>query len=171
MKAGAALLAAALALAACSGADKPAPQSPRIDGMLTTLYRPYSRDPAASSAIADWDMPVFSAATARLIAQWKQGFSDDQVLDLQDFGWFCECQDWDPKVYRLTIEPHGEPTGDRADVSVRLVIDADGERRSRLRLVRENGAWRVDDLSSKSFPHGLKAALRDDVRGNLSDPV
>ena len=171
MKVRAALLAAALALAACSGADKPAPQGPRIDGMVAALYRPYSRDPAASSAIADWDLPVFSAATTRLIAQWKQGFSDDQVLDLQDFGWFCECQDWDPKAYKLTIEPHGEPAGDRAQIGVRLVTDADGERRSRLQLVRENGDWRVDDVSSKSFPHGLKAALRDDVRGNLSDPV
>lgn len=170
MKADAALLVAALALAACSAGQK-LPQAPRIDRAVTALYQTYSRDPATSSARADWDLPVFSAATTKLIAGWKQGFSDDQVLDLQDFGWFCECQDWDPKAYKFTIEPHGEPAGNRAEVAVRLVTDADGERVSRLQLVRENGDWRVDDLSSKSFPHGLKAALRDDVRGNLSDPV
>lgn len=171
MKAGAALLAAAFALAACSAGGKPAPQSPQIDGTVAALYRPYSLDTANAPATPEWDRPVFSAATGKLIGQWKESFSEDNVLPLQDFDWFCECQDWDPGTYKFAIEPHGEPTGSRIEVAVSLTTDKEGARRSRLELVRESGAWKIDDLYSHTFPHGLKAALQDDIRSSLENPV
>jgi len=160
-----------LALAACSaptGSADTAETQPTaaveataadVDAAVLAFYQPYRGPFAGSDQAADWDRPIFSAPLRALIARWKQGFSDEEVAELQDFGWLCECQDWDPETFKVTIDPHSAPQGARTEVAVRVAIGWDETRAARLLLVREGEAWLIDDIRSEAFPDGLKAAL------------
>jgi hypothetical protein len=85
----------------------------------------------------------------------------DEVEDLADFDWLCECQDWDAASFTLAIAPHPEPAGDRTEVTARYHIGFGEYRETRFVLVRESGVWLIDDQFSEAFPQGLKAALRE----------
>jgi hypothetical protein len=160
-------IAASLALAACSAAAEPeaqetaAPESadPDVDAAAQSFYQPYTLPFEESDNTADWDRPIFSASLRKLIGEWKTTFSDEEVADLQDFGWLCECQDWDSESFKVTIEPHSAPAGNQAEVPVRVAIGWDEVRSARLSLVREGDAWLIDDIRSEAFPQGLRAAL------------
>ena len=110
----------ALALAGCSEPAQsgppiervPAASAPDVAASVAAFYEPYTR-PFAPGDPADWDRPIFSADLRRLIARWKAGFSDEEVAELQDFSWLCECQDWDSEAFEVGIEPHARPADGR----------------------------------------------------------
>jgi hypothetical protein len=160
----------ALVLAGCSeparsdapteAASDPAEVAPAPDvaAAATAFYEPYTRAFATGDP-ADWDRPIFSADLRRLIERWKTGFSEDEVGELQDFAWLCECQDWDHTTFKATVEPDATPAGTTAVVDVDLNIGWGEKREAQLHLVLEDGAWRIDDIRSVSFPQGLRAEL------------
>ncbi|MBO9602674.1 MAG: DUF3828 domain-containing protein [Novosphingobium sp.] len=133
-----------------------------IDAAVTALYAPYGAD------APEWDatraLHNYSKETEALIARWNKVQPVDEVTELGDFDWLCECQDWDSSAFKLTIEPHDSLVGDRVEVKARIDLgegDGDDESRDeRLLMVKEDGAWKLDDLFSESFPKGLKAALK-----------
>ena len=161
------MIAASLALAACSAGAEPearetaAPETdaPDVDPAVQAFYQPYTLPFEERDNTADWDRPIFSASLRKLIEEWKTGFSDEEVADLQDFGWLCECQDWDSETFKVTIEPHAAPAGERAEVAVQVVIGWNEVRSARLLLVRDSAAWLIDDIRSEAFPQGIRAAL------------
>lgn len=155
-------------LAGCSGeAANDAPVDPAIEA----IFAPYSANDQALSAAADWDRPVFSAQTSALIAQWKQHFIDGDVIELQDFGWFCGCQDWDQASFRAAIAHHGEPdAARRIEVPVTVSLGPDSpEDQMRLAMVWERGRWRLDDFRSQALPDGLKASLKRVIAAQGND--
>jgi hypothetical protein len=160
-----ALALAALALAC--GAPAAAQQSAEVDRFVRQLYAPYAEEEP------DWETlreaPMYSAATGALIDQWMAGTSPDEVEDLADFDWLCECQDWDAATFELTIAPHLEPSGDRTEVTARYHIGLGEYRQTRFVLVRENGAWLIDDQFSEAFPNGLKAAIHEAIAAQRAD--
>ncbi|HEY6814023.1 MAG TPA: DUF3828 domain-containing protein [Croceibacterium sp.] len=160
-----------LALAACSAPAEPeaaaeaqpaaavAASAAQVDAAVQTFYQPYRVPFEQADTTADWDRPIFSAGLRAPIERWKRGFSDEEVAELQDFAWLCECQDWDPASFEVTIEPHPAPSDARAEVAVGVAIGWNETRAARLSLVREGNAWLIDDIRSEAFPDGLKAAL------------
>lgn len=167
----------ALALAGCSEPAQsgppiervPAASAPDVAASVAAFYAPYKRAFAPGDP-ADWDRPIFSADLRRLIARWKAGFSDEEVAELQDFSWLCECQDWDSEAFEVGIEPHARPADGRVAVETGVAIGWNETRRQRLELVVEGGEWLIDDIRAESFPDGLKAALARAIEHRAAVP-
>ncbi len=144
----------ALVLAAPAEAEDTSPEA-----FVRALYAPYGE------ADPDWETvrekPMYSAATSALIDRWMAGADPDQVEDLADFDWLCQCQDWDTDAFALAIAPRGERTRDKAEVTARMELGRGDFAETRFLLVREHGEWLIDDQVSEAFPNGLKAALRE----------
>ena len=161
---------ATLALAACSApaqddAEAAAQPAPDVNAAVTAYYEPYMRAFATGDP-ADWDRPIFSAAVRELVAKWKTGFNDQEVAELQDFAWLCECQDWDHTNFKPVIRAQAQPDGKSATADVALDIGWGEKREAQLQLVLEDGKWVIDDIRSQSFPEGLKAALATAIQHN-----
>lgn len=152
----------ALALAAPAAGQQASP-----DDFIRAIYAPYAQDDPDWETLREASM--YSAATSALIDQWMAGADPEIVEDLADFDWLCECQDWDAAAFELTIKPHPAPVDDRVEVSARYHIGLGEVRETRFQLVRENGAWLIDDQFSEAFPDGLKAALREAMAAQKAD--
>ena len=125
-------------------------------------FAPYMDEAAAT--VPDWELPIYSRGTAALIARWAKGLSPDEVEDLNGFGWFCQCQDFDTAHFRVTLDARYKPGASQATVAAQVNVGWDETTLpNRLAMVREDGGWRIDDLFSESFPQGLKAALHKAV--------
>ena len=161
----AAIALAPLALAACSAPVQPAPDATvagdatDLDATVAAFYAPYQREFDPRTDEADWDRPIFSAGLRQIIERWKTGFNDQEVAELQDFAWLCECQDWDQQAFEVTIAPHAAPAQDRAEIDVAVAIGWNETRQQHLSLVREGGEWLIDDIRGESFPAGVRAGL------------
>jgi hypothetical protein len=121
---------------------------------IDRLYAPYRQ---ATPPQGDTDPRLYSARTRALIAQWKATRPADELTDLSDADWLCQCQDWDWRTFRIvarTLTPLG--TG-RLSADIGTDLGGGARQRLRLILVREGGAWRVDDLHFKA---DARSALR-----------
>lgn len=151
-------LALAAALLPAAAVAKPAPGS--IDAALAKAYGPYYTESGGES---DWDRPVWSASTRRLIQAWKRHIGEE-LTGLSDYGWFCDCQDWYWKQFnyrRIALRQKGQ---DRAEVTVRVRVMRGAVVAQRLAMVREGKRWVIDDLFNDSEPKGVKASLRRELR-------
>lgn len=151
----AALLAGALLLTAAS----PAPPAKDIDRTLARIYGPYR---TADNSSPDWESPVWSAAMSKLITAWQKHIGDE-LTGLNDYGWFCECQDWDEKTFRWTRTGMRALSPGRIEVTVQVRPGAEVRNTQRLVLVREGMSWKLDDLTSQSAPQGVRKALQDEI--------
>jgi hypothetical protein len=151
----------AVAVLLLAGAPAAAQTSADADRFVREIYAPYSEEEP------DWETlgetSLYSAATSALIDEWMAGADPEEVEDLADFDWLCECQDWDAAAFTLAIAPHPEPVGDRVELTARYHIGFGEHRETRFVLVREGGAWLIDDQFSEAFPNGLKAALGEAI--------
>ena len=146
------------ALVPLSGAQ--AAESDDILAVAQGIYAPYV-DPSKPMP-PSWNYPFNSRPLADLIAEWEKGLSPDEVEELNDFDWFCQCQDSDPANSHVEYEvqhEEGTPAG-VVDVTLDLGFGDGDTRESKLLMVREGDRWALDDIVSNAFPDGLKAALR-----------
>ena len=164
---------AVLLLAACGSGDaaestdaKPAATAAltaataeAVDQAVKAVFQPYQTPSELGSAEADWDRPIFSASLRALIERWKQDFTDEGPLELQDFGWFCECQDWDAAKFEVEVLPHPAPKNGRVEVTARFDPGWDETRDMTFSLVDEGGKWLIEDIKAGSFEGGLRASL------------
>ncbi|MGZ3198087.1 MAG: DUF3828 domain-containing protein [Croceibacterium sp.] len=151
-------------------ATQPAPAPPEQAALLRTveaLFKPYSR-PATQRAPAVWQRRIWSRETAALIARWRRTTPSDEVDDLSDGDWLCQCQDWDEHAFKLTVRQPQLDTAGHAAVDVRFQLSPGEWRSARLLLNLEGGAWKLDDVLAADFASGLKATIRrtiaDDTR-------
>lgn len=134
-----------------------------VDRQVHEIFRPY-REEADDQAV--WERPIFSQELRALIARWQSVVPEGEVDDLNDGDWLCQCQDWDPKAFDLSILKVAAPGADHAsvDVAIRLAAGEAHKRRAQLRLANEDGRWMIDELyAADSFPNGLKQALRETI--------
>ena len=132
----------------------------KIDVTLGKAYNGYHR--ANGPAVSDWNQPVFSAETTRLIRAWKK-HNGEELTGLNDAGWFCECQDWDAKAFGWKRLAADQLARGKAEVKVRVTVGWGTSSTQRLILVPEGGRWLIDDLISESAPQGIKARLRHEL--------
>lgn len=125
---------------------------------VQAIYAPYANprvEPPTS-----WERPVFSAGTRALIGRWQAVAPEDEPDDLSDGDWFCQCQDWDARNFRVRIASVRQVNPQRAEVQVSLEIGWNARRQARLVMVREGGSWKLDDMFDSYLKGGLKAQIR-----------
>ncbi len=143
------MILAALALAAAPAAGP--------EAAVTAIFAPY-RQPATESGAA-WDRPIFTPRLKALIAKWRAVTPSDEVDDLADFDWLCQCQDWDAPKFRARIIRNRPQGPGRRAVSVVLGGKHDRPEPVRFVLQQTDGAWLIDDIVASGFAKGLRAAL------------
>lgn len=131
---------AAAAVLAAAGHAAAQPATPAgAQQWVRSVYAAYTDGPDANGpGLYD---NVFSARLNRLIRQY--GPAGDPGNRGVDADPICNCQDWENvRVLSTAARMRGR---DRADVDVRF-SNMGEESRHTLRLVRERGSWRVDDI-------------------------
>jgi hypothetical protein len=128
-----------------------------IDGIVLGYYQPYSMDHMGKSS---WEIPVFSAEVAALIAHWQRVMPSDEPDDLNDGDWLCLCQDWDHRHFHAATGAHRRLGRNQVQVTVQINLGEGETRTARLVLKREAGVWKLDNIFASDFPRGLKVALR-----------
>lgn len=111
---------------------------PAVEAFVRSLY--------AGQETTDIDAaaPIWSARTAALLAR------TEALTEEGDQGFFeanpiCDCQDGEARILDLTTTMNG---ADRADVLAAYDYGGSDARiwHKTYRLVRENGAWKIDDI-------------------------
>jgi Protein of unknown function (DUF3828) len=115
-----------------------------VQKLVKSIMAPYAKTNA--SPPNSFDMPRYTRATRALINRWSKSLKPGYVTDMADGDWICQCQDWDPKAFRITsisIQPmkNGEMIAD-----TRYFISPTDARRLKFVLAREGGNWLVSDL-------------------------
>lgn len=146
-----------------AGATVPAeaPPDAAVDAALAAVYGHYKAD---DNALADWELPVFSAAVSAKLAAWS-AHVDGDLTNLNDYGWFCECQDRDGKAFAWKRQSLRVLGPGRIEVGVHVEAGWGSASDQRLILVYEDGAWKVDDLFSRTEPDGIRAGIDKELAG------
>lgn len=140
---------AALALAAATPAATP-------EAAIAAIYAPF-RQPDTKDAA--WERPVFTPKLKALIAKWRAVTPQDEVDELSDFDWLCQCQDWEAGGLHERITARRVLGPGRLRVTVTLGKASGQRERLRFVLVRTGAQWLVDDIFASGFRGGLRASL------------
>ena len=143
-----------IALLALAAAPAPAATP---EAAVAAIYAPYRQ--AGVDTGASWDRPIFTPRLKALIAKWRVVTPSDEVDDLADFDWLCQCQDWDAPKFRARIIRNRPLGPGRRAVSVVLGGKHDRPEPVRFVLQQTDGAWLIDDIVASGFAKGLRAAL------------
>lgn len=130
-----------------------------VDAAIAAIYRPYRADPSNPTAV--WDRPIWSAAVRALIAQWRKVIPEDEPDALNDGDWLCQCQDWDDAKFSARVLSRRALGPGLAEATVRVDLGFGEARDVRLALRREGRGWKIDEMTSESFPRGLRQAIRE----------
>lgn len=134
----------------------PATDREALDQTVAAIFAPYRE---ADMSDAAWQRPIYSREVAALIARWEQVMPEDEVDDLNDGDWFCQCQDWEPEHFRVKVISRKAVTVDVAEIEVDIDIGRGEKRDALLSFRREEGKWMLDDLYSEEYSDGIKDAL------------
>lgn len=116
-----------------------------VDQAIDAIYRPYLQ-PDQESVKADWNMPVWSTAMTKRIARWQKAIGDE-LTGMNDAGWFCSCQDWDPKTAKILKRDIAPQADGSYEVAVTFTpMTSSPAHTDRLTLVREGSRWLIDDI-------------------------
>jgi len=147
-----------LAAAAPPAADRTA-----IEQQVVGIYAPYA---VAGNEAAAWDYPIYSAELTALIARWNAVKPKGELDGMYEADWLCLCQDWQPDSFQATIVSIAMTDADTAEVELTLDLGfggPEGGAHQHLRLKREQGAWKIDDIVAEGLDKGLKQALRETI--------
>ena len=143
------MILAALALAAAPVAASP-------EAAITAIYAPFRKPDTTDAA---WERPIFTPRLKALIARWRAVTPTDEVDELSDFDWLCQCQDWEEGGLHERITARRKLGPGRLLVSVTLGKAPGHRERLRFALVQSEGQWLVDDIFASGFRGGLRASL------------
>ncbi len=133
------------------------------EAAITAIYAPFR---SAEMRDAAWERPIFTPSLKALIARWRAVSPTDEVDDLSDFDWLCQCQDWDAgRLHERVLASRVAGPGRRL---VTVALGKAPGRRERLRflLQQTGGQWLIDDIFASGFRGGLRATL---VRTTAAD--
>lgn len=135
------------------GYSKPIAEAPE-DGS-------YAPDNEAGSAIDGYE-PPYSASLDALIQKWMPYGSGEEVMGMNDFDWYCQCQDFDSKSARIVSQSYKAKGANK--IIGKVVFDPVGGAGAPLifTFVREPTGWALDDLK---FNEGgtLRSGLAQDI--------
>jgi hypothetical protein len=164
------LTAASLALAACNQPAETAEAAPTAPAATQAEQTPeaYVRGVYAGGYDVEPGQGLWSARTDALVAETRR------LTEPGEIGFFeadpiCDCQDGTPVLRSVAVTSTGP---DSADVSVVQGFSdvADTVHNKTYNLVREGGAWKIDDMHyadmSSEFPY---SPFRDQLEGWIAD--
>jgi hypothetical protein len=150
----------ALAALLLAAAPAPSAQGTAVDLTLKRAYGGYFTE--SGSPGGDWDQPIYSAATTKLIRAWKK-HNGEELTGLSSYGWLCECQDWQAKKFAWKRTAIRTLAPGRLEVTVKVNPGWGDFVTQRLVMVLEGKRWVIDDLFSESAPKGVKAGMREEL--------
>lgn len=151
---------AALPALLIAASPAPSPNGAAVDVTLKRAYGGYFKESGPSGG--DWDQPVYSAATTKLIRTWKK-HNGEELTGLSSYGWLCECQDWQHKKFAWKRTAIRQLAPGKLEVTVKVNPGFGDFVTQRLIMVREGKRWVIDDLFSESAPKGVKAGMREEL--------
>jgi hypothetical protein len=149
------MILAALALAVAPAATP--------EAAIAAIYAPFHK---ADTQLAAFERPIFTPRLKAMIARWRAVSPTDEVDDLSDFDWLCQCQDWDEGGPQERVTGTRKLGPGRQLVTVALGKAPGRHERLRFLLVRTGGRWMIDDIFASGFRGGLRATL---VRTTAAD--
>ena len=149
------MILAALALVAAT--------APTPEAAIAAIYAPFRQ---ADMRDAAWERSIFTPRLKALIARWRAVTPADEVDDLSDFDWLCQCQDWDAGGLHERITARRALGPGHLLVSVTLGTAPGRHERLRFAFARIDGQWLVDDIFASGLRGGLRASL---VRTTAAD--
>jgi hypothetical protein len=150
----------ALAALLIAAAPAPSAQGAAVDLTLKRAYGGYFTENGSPGG--DWDQPIYSAATTKLIRAWKK-HNGEELTGLSSYGWLCECQDWQAKKFSWKRTGIRQLAPVKLEVTVKVNPGWGDLVTQRLVMVLEGKRWVIDDLFSESAPEGVKAAMRQEL--------
>jgi len=156
------LLATILAVLAATTAPSDADRA-AIEEKVVEIFQPYG---GSEESTASWDYPIYSAEVTALIARWRAVTPEGGMDGLNDGDWLCQCLDWEPHAFAVTMTSIGMVSDDVAEVELTVDLGFGGPEDTRaetLTFKREDGVWKIDEMVSLEFPDGLKQALRETI--------
>jgi len=132
------------------------------EAAVAAIYAPYR---SAQMELSAWERPIYTASLRTLIARWRAVTPTDELDDLSDFDWLCQCQDWDASSLRPRVIRAVPLGAGRREVTVTL-----SSRRPPLRFVlsQVGSQWLIDDMIAPSFAKGLRAALVKTIAADIA---
>jgi hypothetical protein len=158
-------------------AKKPAAEDETIvRGMIERVYTPYRQSSDYNPADLD-DPParfeIERTASLRALEKRWEGLMEqvDELYSMNDFSWYCQCQDYDVTTAKLVRQSYNLVGKDRIDANI-LFSPGSYEGKTTgepllFQFRREDGAWKLDDLKFHNFTtlrKGLAADIRDATR-------
>lgn len=150
----------ALAALLIAASPAPNPNAAAVDLTLTRAYGGYFKESGPSGG--DWDQPVFSAQTTKLIKA-RRKHNGAELTGLSSCGWLCECQDWQAKKFAWKRTAIRATAPGKLEVTVKVNPGFGDFVTQRLVMVREGKRWAIDDLFSESAPIGIKAGMKKEL--------
>jgi hypothetical protein len=155
-----------------------------VSELVARIYTPYTKAlpdaPAdgsyapenAAGAAMDGYEPPLTASLRTQLDRWSALMGQaEEVYILNDFDWYCQCQDNDPATARIVSQNYQQVAKDRIEAKVLFSPGSYEGRDSGAPLIfrfrREAGVWKLDDLKFSDFTtlrKGLAADIRDASR-------
>jgi hypothetical protein len=129
---------------------------------IAAIYAPFNDTRMQG---ASFDRPIFTPQLKALMAKWIAVTPTDEVDDLSDFDWLCQCQDWDSPTFRARIIGNRKLAPGRRAMTVRL-----NSPHAPLRFFLQNvrGQWLIDDIFASGFRGGLRASLIRTIAADIA---
>jgi len=152
-----------LAFIALAAAPAPAATP---EAAVAAIFAPYRQSGAEPGAA--WDRPIFTPRLKALIAKWQAVTPSDEVDELSDFDWLCQCQDWDARAFRASVTSQHRLGPERIEVRVTIRIAPLTTRQAQLVLQRQGRRWLIDEMITPDFKSGLRAAIKDAMATDIA---
>jgi hypothetical protein len=141
--------------------------------IIKRIYKGYSSESATSEkglgedqsrfafGIDGYEIPM-SPSLKALIIKWDKSLPDDQVFEMNNFDWYCQCQDWDSKSAKIVSEEYKTVDENHINVEVAFVSDQNITTELIFKFTKSGKTWLIDDLI---FQYGqtLRKGLQEDI--------
>jgi hypothetical protein len=165
-------MAAALALIAIAvpaSAKKPATRDEAaVRAIIKQTYAGYSKvDPDSPDVATEGYEPTYSVSLDSLKQRWMPIGSGEELVQMNGFDWYCQCQDYSAKVATITAQKYDVKSKNKIEAKIHFAPGGGKGRPLTFIFIRENGQWVMDDLR---FDGGstLRKGLQADIDGAAS---
>lgn len=134
-----------------------------VRSIIQQVYAGYSRvEPDSPEFATEGYEPPYSASLDALKQKWIPVGSGGELVEMNGFDWYCQCQDYSAKVARITAQKYEVKSKDRIEAKIHFAPGGGKGTPLIFYFIRENGAWVMDDLR---FDGGntLRKGLQDDI--------
>lgn len=134
-----------------------------VRAIIKQTYIGYSRvEPDSPDVATEGYEPPYSVSLDALKQKWMPVGSGEELVGMNGFDWYCQCQDYSAKVARITAQKYDAKTKNKIEAKVHFAPGGGRGRPLTFVFIRENGSWVMDDLR---FDGGstLRRGLQEDI--------